>query len=236
MSGGDGRLIEIAALAEAGLAASALVHELRQPLFALKATLQLGAGGLTAEQIADLLGVVEHMEGLLVAWGDVGRQEDERLYDAHEVVRDVVRMLAGRVRLVGATVTVEAVGPVWVHGRPAPLRQVALNLLQNALDAVANAPIRDVSVRVHHGEGSVWLDVEDRGAGVPAEIAGREFEPFVTTKDRQGTGLGLYVAHRLCVEAGGSLTLTSSPTGTLARAQFAPSLEDAGAGGPRKNA
>jgi two-component system C4-dicarboxylate transport sensor histidine kinase DctB len=235
----DERLLQLAELAEAGLAAASLVHELRQPLFALKATLQLGqqAGGLDPARLADLLTSVEHLEGLLDAWGGVGREESPALYDAGEVVGEVVRMLRPRARSVGVDVELRLDPRVWAHGAPSVARQVTTNLLQNALDAVAGQEARQVVVGVYAQGGQVVIEVADSGPGLDPSVRDRVFEPFVTTKARGGTGLGLYVARRLCETAGGSIELASSAAGTVARAQFKGSSDEGRAvAGPMKKA
>jgi two-component system, NtrC family, sensor histidine kinase HydH len=102
-------------------------------------------------------------------------------------------------------------------GAPARLdesrvKQVVLNLVGNALDAVENqaAPEREVRVKIDE-EGSLWrLTVTDRGPGVPAAKAHDIFTAFVSTKPA-GTGLGLPIAERIVKAHGGTLRLVSEP-------------------------
>lgn len=215
------RLIRLAELAEAGIAAAALVHEVRQPLFALRTMAQLGRRSADGVAIDDLLALVDHLEGLLAAWSDVGRREEPRLYDVREVVDRVVRMLEGRRRQVHAELELVGGDGVLVEGSPSVTRQVALNLLSNGLDAVAEAQRRDVLISIERDEDRVRITVEDTGPGVPDAVVGRMFEPFVTSKSAdEGTGLGLYVAHQLCLENGGSLVHEPLENGTRMVAQF----------------
>ena len=95
---------------------------------------------------------------------------------------------------------------------PARVRQVVLNLVGNALDAVEaeGAAAREVEARVEDA-GSFWrLTVADRGPGVPAAKTADLFRLFVSTKPA-GTGLGLPIAERIVRAHGGTLTLSSSP-------------------------
>ncbi|MEZ4318993.1 MAG: ATP-binding protein [Myxococcota bacterium] len=226
----DDDLLRLAELAEAGIAAASLVHEVRQPLFALRALGQLGVQDPASVRMDDLLVLVDHLESLLSAWSDVGRREPEQIYDVREVVVGVVRMLDGRRRQAAAELVLEDGKAVWAHGRPSVARQVALNLLLNALDAVSDQPVREIMVRIVMTTGRATLVVEDSGPGVPPEIEARMYEPFVTTKPAErGTGLGLYVARRLCDENGGSLRHERTERGARMVAQFST-------GGPMKNA
>jgi len=221
MSLDDPDLLRLAELAEAGLAATSLVHEVRQPLFALRTMAQLGQRDREGFRMDELLAVVDHLESLLAAWSDVGRREEARVHDVREIVAGVVRMMEGRRRQVGARLLVEPGEPVWADGPPSVARQVALNLVVNALDAVSGCETRVVSVRIDVRDGRAALTVEDSGAGVPTEVAGTLFQPFVTSKPAgQGTGLGLYVARRLCVEQGGGLEYEALDPGTRMVAQF----------------
>jgi two-component system sensor histidine kinase HydH len=91
------------------------------------------------------------------------------------------------------------------------LRQIALNLVRNALDAVASGG--HVVVTVHGDDQHLHLAVEDDGDGIPEPIQHRIYEPFFTTKER-GTGLGLSIVHGMVAAHSGTVTFDSSPQGT----------------------
>lgn len=92
-----------------------------------------------------------------------------------------------------------------IRGDAAQLRQVIHNLLQNALDAVAGQPRRQIQVRTESyvsstsGDRRVRLSVSDSGPGFADKVLSRAFEPYVTTKPR-GTGLGLAVVRKIAEE------------------------------------
>jgi CheY-like chemotaxis protein/anti-sigma regulatory factor (Ser/Thr protein kinase) len=99
-----------------------------------------------------------------------------------------------------------------VRGDTARLEQIFVNLLSNAVDAVRSvAPPRRVTLEGWESEGRVHVAVIDNGPGIPHEVAGRLFQPFVTTKGNRGTGLGLYISRQLAREFNGDLQLRSSP-------------------------
>lgn len=99
-----------------------------------------------------------------------------------------------------------------VHGDAARLEQIFVNLLSNAIDAVrAVSPPRRVTLDAWEHEGRVLVSVSDNGPGIDRDVAGRVFQPFVTTKGTRGTGLGLYVSRQLAREMGGDLQLRSTP-------------------------
>lgn len=93
---------------------------------------------------------------------------------------------------------------------PGLLRQIVINLLANAFDAVGREGQVGVSVRVQGGK--VAIAVRDTGAGIPPEDLRSIFEPFYTTKGRgKGTGLGLAICRELAKALGGSIDVESAP-------------------------
>jgi signal transduction histidine kinase len=91
------------------------------------------------------------------------------------------------------------------------LRQVVLNLLQNAIEA---SPLRGrVRIDARRAGGSVVVEVADEGPGVPNELRERIFEPFVSTRRSGSGGLGLAISRRIVDEAGGRITLLDAPEG-----------------------
>jgi signal transduction histidine kinase len=94
----------------------------------------------------------------------------------------------------------------------ASLKQVWLNLLQNALEASPEGGRIRVALAVEGGRARVTI--ADDGAGIPPDVLARVGEPFFTTR-AQGTGLGLHLSRQLVQGAGGTLELASRPgTGT----------------------
>jgi len=94
------------------------------------------------------------------------------------------------------------------------LRQILVNLLTNALDAVGADKDGRVTVaaRTDAATGSVLITVSDTGHGIPADDLKRIFEPFYTTKGRgKGTGLGLAICRQLTAALGGAISVDSEP-------------------------
>jgi two-component system C4-dicarboxylate transport sensor histidine kinase DctB len=206
-------------LAELGVLTASLLHELRQPLFGIKGRLQLAReSGQSLDLVAveEMLGLLVHAEALLDHYAGLGRSDDSWTdLDLRDVVGSATHLLAARASQLDVDLVVDVPDvPVIVSGRAVAMRQVALNLVQNALDAVAGSPRRRVHVALSVRGRSAALVVSDTGPGVPEALRGRLFEPFVTSKPA-GTGLGLYIAQTLVDEAGGSLELdVTHGTGT----------------------
>ncbi|MBI4245920.1 MAG: response regulator [Candidatus Rokubacteria bacterium] len=140
--------------------------------------------------------------------------EAQRLVDLNEVVDDVVEM--GRAKwhdaamATGVEIEVDrdlgAVPPVMGHA--AALREVVMNLLFNAVDALPQGGRITLSTRLVGG--AVVLSVADTGVGMPADVLKRAQEPFFTTKGVKSMGLGLSVSYGIVERHGGELTIVSS--------------------------
>ena len=114
----------------------------------------------------------------------------------------------------------------------ARIEQILANLVSNAADS-APAGTGVIEVTLSAEVGDFFLEVEDNGPGIAAEVADRIFDPFVTTKPAgEGTGLGLAISRRLATSMGGSLTAGRGSAGG-ARFTLRLPLPPQGAGDPR---
>jgi CheY-like chemotaxis protein len=99
----------------------------------------------------------------------------------------------------------------FVLGDPGELRQIFLNLLLNAQDAMPlGGTIRITGARE---EGTIVIRVEDEGQGIPPENLHRIFDPFFSTKGARGTGLGLSIAYGAMTRIGGTIYAANRPEG-----------------------
>ena len=121
--------------------------------------------------------------------------------------------LEERSSLLGRSTQVEANLPDLppILGEPAELRQIFLNLLLNAQDAMPEGGAIRIGATV--GKEAVVVTVEDEGQGIPEEFMGRIFDPFFTTKGERGTGLGLSIAYGAMARLGGSITAANRAGG-----------------------
>jgi signal transduction histidine kinase len=126
-------------------------------------------------------------------------------------LRDTVRVLAAKARERAAGVTLDvAPGLPRAHAIGSELNQVWLNLLDNALDAVAASGRVTLSARLETDR--VVVRVVDDGPGIPPDVLPRIFDPFFTTKPPgQGTGLGLEITRQLVRQSNGDIAVQSRP-------------------------
>lgn len=108
--------------------------------------------------------------------------------------------------------------PLCVLGRMGHIQQVIMNLVQNAMDAMADTSTPRLDIRLSRENGQGVLRLLDNGPGVDASHRGTIFDPFFTTKPvGKGTGLGLSISAKIAQEHGGSLTLCEGGDGACFR-------------------
>jgi signal transduction histidine kinase len=215
-------------LAAAGTLAAGLAHEINNPIAFVLANLNhLQALRKEEHAEAEIEEVVlETQEGVarlraivdeLLRLARTGERVSEPVQLARvvESVLPIVRHEAkGRVRIE----TNLAYAPL-VNGDPGRLGQVVLNLIQNAIHALADGERGSrVSISVAPVAAGVELSVEDDGPGIPNEVLPHIFEPFFTTKvSGAGTGLGLAVTREVVSRHGGTIEVETSSAGTRFR-------------------
>jgi C4-dicarboxylate-specific signal transduction histidine kinase len=219
-------------LAEFGRFAAKLNHELRQPLFAIKglAQLLLDRGQVDVAEVRDFARhIVEQSERLSKLVEDLrnlsvpAARSTRTATDVSPVLLRVAALFDWRFRK-GVTLRTEFAPDLpLVAVPPHELEQILVNLLSNALDAVAGRPGPIIQVRVRRevsGAGAVAgkrpgmleIFVADNGSGVALSARDRLFEDFFTTKGSEaGTGLGLAVSREIARAAGGTLVLHEGP-------------------------
>ncbi|RMF17785.1 MAG: PAS domain-containing protein [Gammaproteobacteria bacterium] len=133
---------------------------------------------------------------------------------------DIIRLIHTAVRWVfkgaDAEIKLEVPDRLMVRGHAGRIHQVLMNLMSNALNAIASSPEKRVIVRAWTEPTSheAVIEVRDTGPGIPPEHLDKIFEPFFTTKPvGEGTGLGLSLSYSFVVESGGDLRAGNSDQG-----------------------
>lgn len=221
-------LAESERIASVGALGGGLAHEIKNPLAGLKMALHIirrdGVNdGRLARMDSDLRRIDDLVSGLLrhTRSGPVEAREWIPVVDSVKAAVADLRPLAED----RGTMMLENYPKHEVHirGGAAQLRLVVSNLVVNALDAVAEGDLVEVSVSVLP-VGELEIAIRDTGTGIPLAIRSRIFEPDFTTKDT-GSGLGLSIARREVERLGGSIMVHSAdPNGTVLRVIFAPAI------------
>lgn len=191
-----------------------LAHEVRNPVASVRNCLEVLRrrvdGDEEASELADLaIDELLRMHELTERMLDLHRpRSTEGSCDAAAVARDVAALVRMGLGDRDIEVTVEAPEPVESRIGADALKQILLNLVQNAQEAVGEAG--RIEIRVRASGGDALLEVVDDGPGIPEEALPHVFDPFFTTKaDVRGVGLGLFTAAGLARSHGGRATASN---------------------------
>ncbi|MBS1153971.1 MAG: sensor histidine kinase [Myxococcaceae bacterium] len=197
------------------IAASA-AHEIRNPLGVIRGTVELmrerpGLDERGRASLSDVLGQVERLKQLTEDLLDLSADRPLALETVPlgELLRETVD--AAQAAFPGARFVLSGGALPSIQGDAGRLRQVFLNLFQNAAQASPNGK---VTVTAEPEAAGVRVRIADDGPGISAEVAARLFEPFVTAREG-GTGLGLAVSRRFVERHGGSLRNLEQRAGAL---------------------
>lgn len=232
------RLHRAERLAAIGQLAAGVAHEIRNPLTAIRSTMQYFAHGFEdrdpkQELARDLIDEVDRIDGTvgrLLQLTRTGEHEPIEL-DAATILAETLRLIEAQAREQGIDIErLLPTEPLLVRGDPGQLKQVFLNLLLNSMQAMPEGGKITVSTAVEpdslesHPGPCALIEVTDTGEGVPPDRLSAVFDAFYTTK-HEGTGLGLAICHGIIQSHRGEIELRSTVgQGTVAAIKL-PLLE-----------
>jgi PAS domain S-box-containing protein len=207
-------------LATAGRLAASIAHEINNPLEAVLNLLYLARNDpRKAEQY---LSMAEQEVGRVArlaqqTLGFVRDTSSPGWMDPAAIMDEILELYSRKLEDKKIRVTRRYRGGSQISGYSGELRQLLANLLVNAVDAMAEGGSLQVRVTAGQqwsdGRVGIRLTVADNGSGIPRESLRRIFEPFYTTKEDAGTGLGLWVSRGIVEKHGGSIRVRSRSEG-----------------------
>jgi signal transduction histidine kinase/HAMP domain-containing protein len=207
------QLVQAAKLVAIGELASNVAHELNNPL-----TTVLGYTELIKEEenIDDILKDLDVIEKESLRAREIVRQLLEfsrrrdlrvRELDLNKILTDVIDLIFIQKRHANINRELDLKEIPLIHGDENQLKQVFVNIINNAIFAMGSKG--SLKISTFYEEGHVYAKISDTGAGIPKEHLPRIFEPFFSTKKEKGTGIGLSVSYKIIQGHNGNIEVAS---------------------------
>lgn len=208
-----------------GKLAAAAVHEINNPIQGILTFSKLMSSSLSRdrvphEELEKFRGYLELIASESTRCGQILRnllsfarqgELEKDFFDIHSLLKDIFLLTGNRMELQGITLNQdiqEGLPPM--YGDRDQIKQAVLNLILNAVEAMPNGGVISVSVKLSPDRSQISVSVSDTGGGVPKNVQGSIFEPFVTTKDHgKGVGLGLSVVYGIVAQHEGAIEVDS---------------------------
>ena len=217
-------LVQTGKMAALGQMSTALSHEINQPLSAVKTYAQNALVYLERDRTDEVADNLKRISELTDRMAEVSRhlrnfaRKPNPTFGATsiaKVIEDALAVVAARLREEQVVLTKDLGPPgLMVRGGPVRLQQVIVNLVLNALDAMAGQQQPGIFITVTPHADFVDVAVRDSGPGIAPEVLPQIFDPFFTTKGvGQGLGLGLSISFNIVKDFGGTLSAHNAPEG-----------------------
>lgn len=213
-------LAKTSKLAALGQLSASVVHELGQPISALRnylTALEISNGDTSKSILAKLSSVVDRMENITRQLKFFTKPGDQKLevVNLGDVIAGALELLVHDIKRDNVKVELQSDFPqVSILGNKLRLEQVLVNLLRNSLASLREASGDCIKISITHLNGQAVLAVEDNGAGFGKRELSQLQEPFHTTRaSGDGMGLGLSISTEIIKEHDGSLTAQNVPGG-----------------------
>lgn len=230
-------LVQAGKLAGLGQMSAALSHEFNQPLAAVKSYAENAVTFLDRSQVSDARENVTRISAMTDRMAAISKhlrnfarrpQEEVGAVQLNAVIDDAVSVMQVRLDRSAASLRyTPPEAPVWVRGGHVRLQQVVVNLISNALDAMAGVARPEIRLCILQRGDQHVLEVRDAGPGISDEAAASLFDPFFTTKGPGGgLGLGLSISYNIVRDFGGKLEAENAPAGGAVFRLVLPSADE----------
>ncbi|OFW77699.1 MAG: hypothetical protein A2201_09765, partial [Alicyclobacillus sp. RIFOXYA1_FULL_53_8] len=205
-------------LSAMGELAAGIAHEIRNPMTVVRGFIQMSSESWR-DLVVNELDRINHLIGEFLSLAR-NTKSRRRIAEFQLTAASACSLLEPAATLAGVELIIEIPAvPLWVLHDAEQMRQVIMNLIKNALEAMDSGKVSSLGnslpqivVRLWSSSSLVFLSVADTGPGIPEDKIDTVFNPFYSTKE-SGTGLGLSIAHQLVTAHRGTMSVENRPEG-----------------------
>lgn len=204
-------LVQNAKMAEMGEMIAAIAHQLKQPLNAIglvsqvvKQDLMESDGDGAVERLDKIYGYVNFMSATIDEFRHFFKEDKQKeIFSVRETILSIEKIFEYQLRIANIELIVDVDTGLKSYGFPTEFKQVMLNLVNNAKDAIKSSGSKQGWIRIEAFKENGWIHVivSDSGGGIPKTIMDKVFAPYFTTKEASGgTGIGLHIIQAIIKE------------------------------------
>lgn len=208
------KLLEMEKLSVIGGLAAGIAHEIRNPLTSIKGFTQMIKESIQDEKIEKYLTIMlddmDRISNIVNEFMFIAKPKETlelKQVDINSLISNVIHFMEPQSNFKSISIKTYFYKQIIALCDPNQLKQVLINLLQNAIEASKDNTNIDVTLR-ESGKNEYMIQVADHGYGMPKERLDKLFEPFFTTKEK-GTGLGLMMCKRIIETHHGTILIDS---------------------------
>lgn len=202
----------------------AIIHQWKQPLNGISisnSALQMHLEydelnkDFIQEQIDNIKLQIINMDDTINDFRDFFKPQQQSIYNISESIIQINKIIGKIFTLNNINIKMDLDEQVFTKGYPNELKQVLINILNNARDAIKekNCEIHDIFVKTYQENNNAIITITDCAGGVPLSIIDKIFDPYVTTKNEEnGTGIGLDMSKTIIKKISGELTVKNVTT------------------------
>ena len=209
------QLIQAEKLSSLGTLVSGMAHEINNPIQGILGMAEIILQEHDPDKIKqfarDIVDCSAHVGAVVrnfAAYARPASRDGEMDIDVAERIKEAIRLVQRCPQFGHVEVVTRFERTPTFRARRTEIDQVFVNLVSNAVEAMSGTGL--LTVQVSHGEEKIAVVIQDTGCGIPPDLMGKIFDPFVTTKDPgKGTGLGLSIVYKIVAKYGGRITVDS---------------------------
>ncbi len=232
----DRMLLQQSRLAAMGEMINNIAHQWRQPLNMLGLNIQrislfYNMGKFSKEFLdtssREAMKLIQHMSQTIDVFRDFFKPDKAKTdFNVNQAIRQTISLVENSFDYNQIKIITQIDGEAWINGYPNEFSQALLNILQNSRDVHLERKTSGALVTVVSSiiNGNIVITITDNAGGISEEIIDKIFDPYVSTKGLQGTGIGLYMS-KIIIETnmGGRITVRNTDQGTEFRIEAAAS-------------
>jgi signal transduction histidine kinase len=205
-----------------------IAHQWRHPITRLSLIVQniknyKNAGKLSDEMlesyISSALEQIDYMSDTIEDFRTFYKPDKKSTYfKPLSSIESAIKIVSGSIGHKGIDFEIIKESDFMIEGYPNQFSQVILNILQNAKDVLQERQVESpkIKIRLYKKDGKKFIEIEDNGGGIKDDNIKKIFEPYYTTKNEEGTGIGLYMSKRIIEDRfAGSLMAKNSQNGAV---------------------